>query len=1011
MTEFREVVCWRKERISAVLSPEADYVDDDIFAAVHTDLPIRLLDVTPDSRPGVDARHWTMPSDEFLRQFLSPDRHHVQAVVLGDAGAGKSHFIHWLALAIPDRPDRRVLSIPRAGLSLRAVLERIITVLPAERQVQYQERLDRAGFHAVSRAAQRSALLSQIALSIEMATAPEEREAYLVSQLPHLFRDPNYATYLNANGGVADDLVTHIFEAPGYDRRDQRRRFESHDLPLDAIDIASLAAVTREFMRELRSNPDLVPLAIDVINANLDRAIGNALNFTGEQLIDLMKDLRRYLREDGKSLVLLIEDFARLQGVDSALLQALIEPASKDNSLCELRWAMAMTTGYYRRTADTVRTRMDFVVEMDLPTSGRHATFNDDQVVAFAAKYLNAVRADPGDLRAWSEIEVGESIPDGPPNACAGCEYRVRCHEAFGQQDGVGLYPFNRAAVLTMTSRVDSRFAERFNPRLLIRGVLAEVLGSRWYEFDLGMFPTESFLEAMRGSTLPSIQMEHLQQASPEFADRQAAVLELWGAPGLLTAVNAGVYSAFGLPVPLLPKQIPVKPAAPSSTILPTGSSRSDGVHEAAIQAIRAWGRGEQLPESAAARLRDPIYHAVVGYVDWDLAGIHQAAVTSRGDSTPFRSRNISFLHQATNPSLGRVTLQIPVTANRSELREAAIALEGLLEFKRVGSWSFPESDTAFGALRRSLARWAEALLGAIRGLEPGPNEVDAAVALLAVGAAMSGQVEATESQPLSLERALFEEWPAVSPGISPSWQRLYKSIRDQRRTLATVVRTWASGGKGGVVGAYVDASRIWPVLKQLRSQWALPEVDAAAEQPGPNAVIRLYREVAAELPLAVDAESRVVRDWVRRSKSQVGEGSSGRHFQSSLEELGLAASGAGLRVPKAVQDSFVEALGTFQPVLFDRAMQYYERLSGDEQQAVPLPNLSAVKVRSVMEPCSRLLDAADRFVAQIESAVDGAEEEMQQRTGSLAGDASRIHSEIDRLAMLLQDAEGADDA
>lgn len=1005
MVEFKHPICWRRDRISAVLSPEADYVDDAVFVAVHTDLPVRLLETAPDSRPGVEVRTWTVPSGEFLSQFLSPDRHHVQAVVLGDAGAGKSHFIHWLALSIPDRSDRYVLSIPRSGLSLRAVLERIIGVLPPDRRTQYQERLDRAGFHAVSRAAQRSALLSQIALSIEMDASPDEQEAYLIGQLPHLFRDPNYATYLNTKGGVADELVSHIFEAPGYERRDQRRRFEASDLPLDAVDIGALAAVTRDFMRELRSNPDLVPVAIDVINANLDRAIGNALNFTGEQLIDLMQDLRRSLREQGKSLVLLIEDFARLQGVDYALLQALIESAAGDQSLCELRWAMAMTTGYYRRTADTVRTRMDFVIDMDLPTGGRRAAFDDNRVVPFAAKYLNAVRADPADLESWHDNQLEEGLDSSPPNACTLCQYRHPCHDAFGDQDGVGLYPFNRASLVTMTSRIDPRFGERFNPRLLIRGVLAEVLGNRLYEFDLGTFPSESFLQSMRGSTLPPVERERLQQASLEDADRQAAVIELWGTPGRFTVVNPGVYSAFELAVPTLVDHRPAgsKLALPSEESAPSG--HRDVIHDPVIEAIHVWSRGGQLPEPIAQRLRDPIYNALVGFIDWDEAGIHQAPVTSRTGSTPFRSRNISFRNPATNPSLGLVNLRIPLTEDPAELREAAIAIEGLVEFRRTGSWSFADSDAAFVALHRSLSQWATHLLLLLRQLQPGPADVDAAITLLAVGAAMSGQVEEPEAQPLNLEDALFAEWPSASVGVSPAWQRLYKRLLSQRQQLITLVRTWTSGGKGGSVGAYVDASRIWVVLKRVRTDWSLPTLELGKQEPlGENAVRRLYREVEAESPRALVEESSVAREWLRRSKSQAGDGPSGRQLQTSLKELQLAASNSGLRVPKSVQDDLAEALGAFQPILFDRAIQYFERLFRDEE-VVPLPSLAAVKVRSVMEPSSRFLDVADRYIEQIESALEGAEEEMQQRTGTLSDDHSRIHSELERLVGLLQAA------
>ena len=140
-----------------------------------------------------------------------------------------------------------------------------------------------------------------------------------------------------------------------------------------------LQKTTCEF---LGTNKESQDLAVDIINRNLNGAIGQVLNFTGDRLIGLLQDVRRHLREQGQELVLLIEDLARLQGLDLSLLEALIEEGNEENGLCDLRWAAAVTTGYYIQLPNTVHTRMNYVFRMDLPTDGEDGAIGVDDIVA-----------------------------------------------------------------------------------------------------------------------------------------------------------------------------------------------------------------------------------------------------------------------------------------------------------------------------------------------------------------------------------------------------------------------------------------------------------------------------------------------------------------------------------------------------------------------------------------------------------------------------------------------------
>ena len=64
-----------------------------------------------------------------------------------------------------------------------------------------------------------------------------------------------------------------------------------------------------------------------------------------------MARLRMHLKTQNRELVLLVEEFARLQGIDRALLQAIT--AHGDDRQCKMRSAVAVSTGFFESVAET----------------------------------------------------------------------------------------------------------------------------------------------------------------------------------------------------------------------------------------------------------------------------------------------------------------------------------------------------------------------------------------------------------------------------------------------------------------------------------------------------------------------------------------------------------------------------------------------------------------------------------------------------------------------------------
>src|SRR5206468_3863544 len=129
---------------------------------------------------------------------------------------------------------------------------------------------------------------------------------------------------------------------------------------------------------------------------------------------------RALLKEEGRDLILLIEDFALFDRVGPALIDALVTPRGDDR--CRLRTAFAITDDPYQRLGETLRSRIGLRyrtgVLFDTAGLGDTSTAFD-----FVGRYLNAARVGGDQLRkAFAAApEDKKSSGDWVPNACETC--------------------------------------------------------------------------------------------------------------------------------------------------------------------------------------------------------------------------------------------------------------------------------------------------------------------------------------------------------------------------------------------------------------------------------------------------------------------------------------------------------------------------------------------------------------------------------------------------------------
>ena len=1013
---FQSYMCWNTSRVRQVLNTDAEYASRHIFLAVHSEYPLRATSPRPGEGISRGDTNWTMQPQEFLQAFLSQDAPHMQVAVLGDSGSGKSHFISWMKYNLPASADRYTIAIPRTGVSLRGVLELIIDALPETERQPYLDQLNRAGSQHSSPQDLQERLLSEIALAIQSdqvsGNSDPDLENALIEILPSLFHDPTLRRHLSQSGGVVEQLATQVLsESQDYLPAEERREFSADDLPLSGVQTADMSAEARNTCDVLRSSREGQDLAVDIINRNLNRAIVQVLNFSGDRLIRLLQEVRRHLRTQGKELVLLVEDLARLQGLDLSLLEALVEVGNEDNGLCYLRWAAAVTSGYYTRLPNTVQTRMNYVFQMDHQIEGEDGSIRTDGIVAFAAKYLNASRADRADLVAWADLP--EDQRGSAPNPCESCPHQSVCHAAFGAYDGVGLYPFNSNSLLNMLRRLDDNHDRRFNPRVLVKDIMAEVLGTYGEDLKDGRFPPQLLLNQMRGAQLPPAVRDRLRQQNPQQADRQLAILELWGNDTSQPADLAeDLYTAFGSTNPLAQETRQQPRPEPPVTVEPVANP-AEAV-DPVVAAIRAWGNGDSMQDHVTTLLRPMVFESIVGHIDWDSEGLVQSYFAGTSHRIFDKSFGVGFARQMTQRRMPPVSLTIPNGDGQQELTEAAMALEGLYLFSRHGDWEFDVRRDLFAVYANCLEQWSTEVLKQIESYRKMQGRWDipaAAVEMLTVGAALTGKAPRHGNDDVGWLNSLFADWPTELPDRTREWQGLYTAFANELTPLRDAVRASASGTKGGQRGQFIDPTVLLPAIKRVRRSWTLsspPPEDAVSRPDQVGRLARLHRRIQAELPTVATVEWHEVTDWAKEWHLNLGEDITGQQSISEIREMMSLALNSGTPFSSSTRLAMESALAQLEGAELDKSLERAIRLLERDDPLRLLPALGRSRGNPVGATVKRLLPSLAQLLNQLENAVANRASSSGAIESELGENQARIEKALGQLVSGLKVIEGS---
>jgi len=587
----------------------------------------------------------------------------VLVAITGDSGVGKSHLVRWLQAQLlrhARRDQLAIVLVPKTA-SLRQVVELILA--PLKKGVEYDRLLSELSQTVdhinPSEAAARLNTELSIVLKRKYDEGMAERQQGLrIDQaarerldLTKKLRDLLLAREVFDHwlGGTLERIVRQTIYGGSEQQTGEQRRFVPSDLvpPESFTSDMATGPIHPALLSLSRNDGASRPLAAEILQEALDPALRDVFKFSqalGQRTIEeVVDDIRRQLLKDGKELVLLIEDFAALAGIQQPLLNLMIAESDHGGKRVRapIRTALAVTEGFLlgRQTILT-RAKQEWLIPNTSTTPGVIV----DRLISLAGRYLNAARWGAAALREQFEKNrsgrLDEWVRTFPKELDDDDARRL---SAFGEsENGYPLFPLSRLAIEAIARRELSPGGElHFNPRAFINVVLRETLACRPL-FEDKKFPPQDFKGA---SPKAEVQIAlRTRGLSQDDQTRLAPVLDYWaGNPPSLSdppRVERGVFEAFDLPWPFVGSADAVpRPASqqkggkpPASITLVPSPVVTPGP---SIDYLDAWASGA-IDQVNARNVRQLLASALKSRIEWSTHRVRTKTIDAGQLWLPF---------------------------------------------------------------------------------------------------------------------------------------------------------------------------------------------------------------------------------------------------------------------------------------------------------------------------------------------------------------------------------------
>lgn len=646
------------DEINLCINHEAEGAHDAVLLAVHQPSPLSYRLISSDKK-------FEASEDELFKYLMTkdvPSGVHVVPIT-GASGVGKSHMVRMLAARLQNMNDDGryvVIRIPKSA-SLRRVVELILEKLPGQEyapvKAEFAKALSEVNIDTavISFQSQLDIALGERAKELQVQVKANPGNSVLKEQLGHALYLPRF---------MGDPILVDYFRGKIFPRIVQRaiagqsqaeqeayiEDFHSDDFQLpDSIDITKAASPTQSYYTRtlLVREGEGRRTAARLLNESkvVDQAIRQLFklheSLGGMTLQEVILEIRRLLLKQERELMILVEDFKALTGIQDTLLNVLIQEGVRDGvrELATMRSVIAVTDGYLAGK-DTIATRAkrEWIVESHLSSDAEVLR----RTRALVASYLNAARWGYRELVHHFVRNGGARYGQGAwigPYADHDDPSDAPVLAAFGQEGEIPLFPYTEQAIEQLARAALTRNnVLLFTPRFIIDNILRALLLPGRPAFERGQFPPPDINAP--GTNADVTQWLASLPVSDDVRDRYRRVVGIWGnvprAPAEIGDIPKEVFDAFKLDRPNIEfrNTRPSKPKVDPTQPPPGPQPRPDD--EYLIEALEKWvQKSERLPQVVANQIRQSIASALNVRIDWSAERCIKSPITNKQVSIP----------------------------------------------------------------------------------------------------------------------------------------------------------------------------------------------------------------------------------------------------------------------------------------------------------------------------------------------------------------------------------------
>ena len=523
-----------RKRMSDVLKVDSINSTEADFLATH--VPFREIFV----KHGINGTGGTFHISEtnlFNKLYgdSSTDNKHQFIIVEGSSGSGKSHFIRWLYAQMrrtSSEHDDVVMLIRRSDNTLKGTIKQLLNIEEIKniKNKDAYERLVKAN-QTISEQKFKDSIYSRFDVEIKNDEDHSGLNSVQWKNLRALLNNADFEEKMLLAGGPIDRIYRKVSSEHG-GNCDVVALFSKDDFILDT-DFGEKLQNDGADRKAIKMANSLIPdndgecdaaVIADYMNLWVDNVIQGCAGIEPGDFQQIFKEIRRELYNQGKNLVLLIEDITSFTGINQELLNALVTEhtgMNEDDKLCRLMSVVGTTTEYYKQFRDNYKDRITTQITIEDGAIGS----NTDDLVQFVAKYLNTMSLSSAEIEDW--YNSGEFESTYPVHICD----TAQNWESYSLgKDKINIYPFTKLAIINLYNGMDTHKTPRYIIRDIIEPAVNEILDNK------SLFP--SFIGRQNNGLTPTTatrivsivsSLQIKEEFRESYQERVRAFVAFWG--------------------------------------------------------------------------------------------------------------------------------------------------------------------------------------------------------------------------------------------------------------------------------------------------------------------------------------------------------------------------------------------------------------------------------------------------------------------------------------------------